>query len=131
MWRIEFESEKFLPYLPNDSQVNPGVYGFELATWLSRALAEREVVTSYPGEEDWGWFLEYFVDELEVLIGCSSICSEDEGYDGSPVSWSIFIDPRRSLKQKLKGVDADRPTKLLAQHITELLEAEGIKWRSA
>ena len=31
MWAIEFTSDKFRPYLPEDSQVNPGVYGFELA----------------------------------------------------------------------------------------------------
>ena len=40
MSRIEFSSTKFLPYLPESCQVNPGVYGFELASWLSLALAK-------------------------------------------------------------------------------------------
>lgn len=57
MWRIEFSSAEFLPYLPEQAQANPGVYGFELAQWLSRALAERGVVTSYPIGEDWGWLI--------------------------------------------------------------------------
>ena len=130
MWRIEFDSAKFLPFLPERSQANPGVYGFELATWLSQALARRGIVTTYPLGEDWGWLLEYFAGELELLIGCSSVCSEDDGYKSAPITWSIFVDPRRSLKQKLKGVSLDGPTETLTVHITALLESEGITWRA-
>jgi hypothetical protein len=128
MWRVEFESDKFLPFLPEESQGNPGVYGFELATWLTRSLAQRGVVATYPLAEDWGWLLEYFQDELEVAIGCSSVCGEGEGYVGKPISWSIFVDPRTSLKQKLKGVSGGPVEKALVDHISEILKAEGIKW---
>src|SRR5687767_6825999 len=118
MWRIEFDSDKFLPFLPEESQGNPGVYGFELATWLSRSLAQRGVVATYPLGEDWGWLLEYFQDDLEVAIGCSSVCEEGEGYAGKPISWSIFVDPRTSLKQKLKGVSGDAVEKSLVGHVS-------------
>jgi hypothetical protein len=128
MWRIEFESDKFLPFLPEESQGNPGVYGFELATWLSRSLAQRGLVATYPLGEDWGWLLEHFQDELEVAIGCSSVCGEGEGYFGKPVSWSIFVDPRTSLKQKLKGVSGGPVEKALVDHISAILQAEGITW---
>lgn len=128
MWRIEFESDKFLPFLPEEAQGNPGVYGFELATWLSKSLAQRGVTTTYPLGEDWGWLLEYFLGDLEVAIGCSSVCGEGEGYAGTPIAWSIFVDPRTSLKQKLKGVSGDEAQKELAGHILAVLEREGIKW---
>ena len=128
MWRIEFESDKFLPFLPEESQGNPGVYGFELATWLSRGLARREVMTTYPLAEDWGWLLEYFQGDLEVAIGCSSVCGEGEGYTGQPISWSIFVDPRTSLKQRLKGVSGSAAEQPLVTHICAILKAEGIAW---
>ena len=51
----EFRSTKFAPVLPDDSQVNPQVYGAELAFWLCTELAKRGIVTSYPNFEDWGW----------------------------------------------------------------------------
>ena len=128
MWRIEFESDKFLPFLPEESQGNPGVYGFELSTWLSRSLAQRGVVATYPLGEDWGWLLEYFPGELEMAIGCSSVCGEGEGYVGKPITWSIFVDPRTSLKQKLKGVSGGRAEKELVEHISAILKAEGLAW---
>ena len=128
MWRIEFESDKFLPFLPEESQANPGVYGFELATWLSKSLVQRGVVTTYPLGEDWGWLLEHFRGDLEVAVGCSSVCGEDEGYSGKAVSWSIFVDSRTSLKQKLKGVSGGSVEQALAAQISAILEAAGITW---
>ncbi len=99
MWRIEFSSSEFLPYLPEESQANPGVYGYELAHWLSRALAERGVVTGYPLGEDWGWLIEYIEGDLEVTIGCSSMAKEGEGYNDQPIAWSVFVRPHPSIKR--------------------------------
>jgi hypothetical protein len=56
---VEFHSERFVPFLPENSQVNPQVYGAELAYWLTSELAKRGIVTSYPIAEDWGWLVEY------------------------------------------------------------------------
>src|SRR4029079_14060405 len=53
----EFRSTRFAPVLPDDAQVNPQVYGAELAFWLCTELAKRGVMTSYPDFEDWGWFI--------------------------------------------------------------------------
>ena len=54
-----FESEHFAPVLPEDCQVSPGVYGAELAFWVSAELARSGIATSYPNSEDWGWFIEF------------------------------------------------------------------------
>lgn len=54
---VEFDSELFKPFLPDDAQVNPQVYGAELAFWLSKNLALKGVITSYPVGEDWGGLL--------------------------------------------------------------------------
>ena len=129
MWRIEFSSDKFLPYLPEEAQANPGVYGFELAHWLSSALAKQGVVTTYPLGEDWGWLLEFLDGEVEVKIGCSSVCGEDEGYAGTAIDWSIFVDPHRSVKQKLFGATPSAAAERLQGAIKSLLAAEGIEVR--
>lgn len=60
---VDFESRLFAPFLSEEGQVNPQVYGAELAWWLSRELAQEGVETSYPNSEDWGWFIEYIVDD--------------------------------------------------------------------
>ena len=67
-----FKSDKFAPFLPEESQVNPEVYGAELAWWLSAELARRGVVTSYPEYEDWGWYIEFITasgSEFSILCG--------------------------------------------------------------
>lgn len=130
MWQIEFTSEKFLPVLPEDCQVNPGAYGFELSLWLAQSLLRRGVVTSYPVSEDWGWLIEHTDSaETEFTIGCSSIAEVDEGYTGKPIEWSIFVKPYLSLGEKLKGVTRNDQVAQLGAHIVAALEEEQVKVR--
>jgi hypothetical protein len=71
---VEFRSSRFTPVLPEESQVNPQVYGAELAYWLCSQLAKRGVITSYPINEDWGWFIEYITDTgSEFAIHCGNV----------------------------------------------------------
>ena len=60
---VNFKSDLFKPFLPEESQVNPGRYGAELTYWLSRKLSEKGIITSYPEYEDWGWFIEFTTEE--------------------------------------------------------------------
>ncbi|MEF8747684.1 MAG: hypothetical protein V5B31_07610 [Candidatus Accumulibacter propinquus] len=126
MLSIEFESAKFLPYLPESSQANPGAYGFELALWLSQALMRAGIVTSYPLGEDWGWFIEYLAGEAEFMIGCGSRADAGEGYTGQPIAWHVFIKQQLSLRQRLTGGAAPQVVATLAQAIQAALAAEGI-----
>lgn len=75
----DFRSPRFAPVLPETSQVNPGVYGAELAFWLCTELASRGVVTSYPIPEDWGWFIEYSTDGgSEFAVHCGNITGSED-----------------------------------------------------
>ncbi|MFW2438016.1 MAG: hypothetical protein ACN4GR_01445 [Arenicellales bacterium] len=85
---VAFDAECFAPFLPEESQVNPAVYGAELAFWLARELAEAGVVTSYPNYEDWGWFIEYITDEGDEYWLC---CGNREG---SKDKWLCYLDPK-------------------------------------
>jgi hypothetical protein len=127
MFRIEFESGKFLPYLPEESQANPGAYGFELALWLSQAHMRSGIPTSYPLGEDWGWFIEYIEGEAEFMIGCGSQSEEGDGYKGKPIAWHIFVKQHLSLKQRFKGAAAAEPLARLSAAIKAALKSEGIE----
>jgi hypothetical protein len=130
MWAIEFSSDRFRPYLPEDSQVNPGVYGFELATWLSQTLAKNGVVTSYPISEDWGWFIEYISDaDEELMIACASQSEAGEGEGGKPLDWHIFIRQRRKPNKKKTAPGAPDSTKLVGDAIVLALSGEGVAVR--
>ena len=43
-----FRSARFVPILPDACQLEPRIYGAELAFWLAGKLARQGVVTSYP-----------------------------------------------------------------------------------
>ena len=130
MLHIEFTSAKFLPYLPEAYQANPGVYGFELALWLSQALMRANIPTSYPIGEDWGWLIEYIDGDAEFMLGCGSQAEAGEAYTGQPIDWYIFIKQHRSLKQRLLGSAAPALAAMLRDAILTALQAEGITPKS-
>ncbi len=118
---IEFETDKFPPILPESCQVNTDLYGFELAVFMSKSLAEKGVITSYPYPEDWGWFIEYITAyEQELMIGCASV-GVTMGY---PTSWVLFVRQRR--KPRKGGPDAGP---VLVETILSVLSGEGIEAR--
>ena len=111
-----FQSDRFRPYLPDDCQVNPNVLGFELAEWLSRQLAGRGVITSYPVAEDWGWMLEFGDHPEEYRICCSG-----EAVDGK-FEWRVYAQPvKRMFRTPATG-----KTPELSAAIRSVLETEGI-----
>lgn len=71
---VRFHSDRFSPVLPELCQVNPQVYGAELAFWLATELVPLGVVTSYPESEDWGWYIEYFAESgAEFAVHCGNV----------------------------------------------------------
>ena len=93
---VEFHSDRFAPFLPEDSQVNPQVYGAELAFWLTAELAKRGVVTSYPIAEDWGWLVEYSTGAgSEFAVHCINL-------EGARNRWLLSL---RRYARKMFGRD--------------------------
>ena len=126
MWRIEFCSDKFSPYLPEEAQQNPGAYGFELADWLARQLAKVGLNTSYPIGEDWGWLLEFIDGDNEILIGCGTEAKEGDGYIGRPIKWRVFVRQPQSLKARLKRAPVSSRVAELAAAVEKVLNDAGI-----
>jgi hypothetical protein len=112
-----FRSGRFAPVLPEESQVNPGCYGAELAYWLCVRLAERGVVTSYPDAEDSGWLLGYATGSGdEFALCCGNIDDTDD-------EWVLAL---RRFGRKLFG--RDKPpfahAEPLIRAVRAVLEAE-------
>lgn len=82
---VTFESHLFEPFLSEEKQVNPCVYGAELAWWLSKELASEGVETTYPNYEDWGWFIEFVVADNEYWLCCGNL-------DGSKTKWRVYLE---------------------------------------
>lgn len=116
---VDFESDMFKPFLPEDSQVNPNVYGMELAFWLSKSLAMKNVITSYPEYEDWGWYLEYFSGGNEYMLCCSNL-------DKNGNQWRCHIrgQPTSFLNRNRAPIEMAKP--LLDALKSVLEETEGI-----
>lgn len=126
MWHIEFCSDRFAPYLPEEAQQNPGAYGFELADWLARQLAKGGLNTSYPVGEDWGWLLEFIDGDQEILIGCAAEANEGDGYRGQPIKWRVFVRQPRSLKARFQRTPVSPKVAELAAAVEQVLHDAGI-----
>lgn len=113
--KVYFKSEAFIPFLPEESHINRGCYGAELACWISRQLALQGIVTSYPEYEDWGWFVEYATGEgNEYWLCCGNVA-------GTQNDWHIFLDPKGKglLGRKKPGLEG---VSSLMSALAEILE---------
>ncbi|MCP5419027.1 MAG: hypothetical protein H6970_00860 [Gammaproteobacteria bacterium] len=108
----EFHSEKFAPVLPEESQVNPAVYGAELAFWIAQELARRGLAPSYPESEDWGWCVEWSTPEgAEFALHCCNT-------EGRKDHWCIAL---RRFGRKWFG--RDKPPYTDAVELLDALKA--------
>lgn len=122
---VDFESNLFIPFLPDEAQVNPTVYGAELAFWLSRQLAQRGMLMSYPQSEDWGWFIEYRTENDYDYWLC---CANREGVKNK---WRCYLEPKaKSILGRNKApVEGAQPLlDTLRNVLTEEPSISNVSW---
>jgi hypothetical protein len=69
---FQFCSKHFNITVPHGYFINPGCYGDDLAEWLIRKLNDVGIKTSStPGQEDFGWYFTFVVQEIEhcLIVG--------------------------------------------------------------
>lgn len=111
---VDFSSELFRPLLPDKCQVNWQTFGAELAFWLSGQLAKKGIITSYPYFDEWGWFVEYCVDDNQYLLCCSN--TDELGRE-----WCCFLQPQSKGMLGRKKAPVKQAALLLCA-LSELLE---------
>jgi hypothetical protein len=75
---VRFKSERFKPRKPEEEQVNPGVYGEELALWLAERLTETDDLESRVDFEDFAWLVELRLGEATAWLFCANEYGSDQ-----------------------------------------------------
>ncbi len=90
-----FESSVFNHTEPKDTFINPCCFGDDLAHWLMGELAQQGIsVDDEPGQEDFGWYFEFSVDEEAY---CLVISNDGEG------EWFLVVERACGLLASLFG----------------------------
>ena len=114
---ILFRSDRFNLSKVGEHFINPCCFGEDLAAWLRPRLAAKNIETSTPYQEDWGW-------ELPAKLGtdsyylCMSGNADRPGTDEG--EWRIMVVKRRSIWQRLTGeglIAADDAVAILVEQI--------------
>ena len=71
-----FTSSKFEIEPGEDREINPGIYGRQLALWLKAQLEERAYSVDEIVNEDWGRCLIVSRNPFLLWVGCSSISDD-------------------------------------------------------
>lgn len=101
-----FRSDLFQIEPGEDDDVNPGIYGRQLALWLRKRLEDRgqAVLDVFP--EDFGWCVRCQLKPFLLWVGCGSINDHETG-DLLPspdlVTWHCFAVAELPLLGRLFG----------------------------
>ena len=92
-----FTSPKFEIEIGEDDEINPRMYGRQLARWLKKQLEISGYVVEEIINEDWGRCLMCARDPFMLWVGCGSRPDYDTASPGDPppkheqVMWHCFV----------------------------------------
>jgi hypothetical protein len=130
-----FTSPKFELEPGEDEEINPGIYGRQLARWLKERLAERGYGVEEIINEDWGRALMCSRDPFVLWVGCASLTDDDlagtEGAGEAPppakedIVWHCFATAEVFfVKRWLRKIDTQPAVAKLDHDLGEILRAE-------
>ena len=116
---ILFKTDRFNLSEVQPHFINPCCFGEDLARWLQAELGRKGVVSSEPGQEDWGWYLDAKLGETTYFVGIGGTSDEDPAQPNYG-EWRIIIEAPRTLKERLLGKKKDSgPLKELLRHVEQ------------
>lgn len=116
--QVEFRSSKFPPYLDEEEQINPGLWGRRLAEYLVEGLAKKGVETEEFLAEDWGYYIPVQNEGFRLGI----CCGHQQGDDDELL---CFTDPGKpSVRKFFKKIDATSQLTRLTAALREILDAD-------
>lgn len=92
-----FKSSKFDIEPGEDEEINPRIYGRQLATWLQDRLTEHGYKVEGTYEEDWGRCIRCAREPFILWVGCGNVWDFDTAKpDDAPpskdqVMWHCFV----------------------------------------
>ena len=121
--RILFKTNRFNLSKVGEHFINPCCFGEDLAAWLRIKLSERNVEAREPYQEDWGWEL-LAMQESDSYYLCISGNSDELSANKDDGEWSIIVEKRRSIGQRLRGAGKIAANDKMVRMIEEILRAE-------
>ena len=123
-----FKSSKFEIEAGEDEDINPGIYGRQLAIWLKSRLEESGYSVELI-EEDWGRCLMCSWDPFRLWVGCANVWNPDLGPGQSPnkndIVWHCFATAEVPFWKRLFGrVDTTSAVGELNANLARILAAE-------
>ena len=130
-----FTSSRFEIEPGEDEEINPRIYGRQLARWLKERLEER----GYPVEaiinEDWGRCLMCSRRPFMLWVGCANMTDDDMagndvGADGPPpatdkIIWHCFVTAEVFwVNRWLRKIDPNPAVAKLGRDLGEILRAD-------
>ena len=130
-----FKSSKFEIEPGEDDEINPRIYGRQLARWLKKRLEERGYAVEAIVNEDWGRCLMCSRNPFMLWVGCANmseveIAGNDAAADApSPakdnIIWHCFATAEVFwVKRWLRRIDTKPAVAKLTQDLGEILRAE-------
>ena len=124
---VRFRSPLFRRKKPDEEQVNPGVYGEELASWIHEHIGTFGRPAADHFGEDWGWMV-VFGRDYPAWIGCGNVAGEEE-------EWHCFCEARVAMMDRLLGRPGpqearDTTVRALAALLATLDEISDVEWFS-
>lgn len=132
MYGYWFKSSKFEIEPGEDEDINPRIYGRQLAVWLKARLEECGYPVEDVIDEDWGRCLMCAREPFWLWVGCANVYDFDTAKPGEgplakeDVTWHCFVTSELVFLKRLFGKKVDpAPTvaKLYAD-LGRILKAE-------
>ncbi|PZQ32000.1 MAG: hypothetical protein DI562_04305 [Stenotrophomonas acidaminiphila] len=126
-----FTSNLFEVEPGEDEEINPRMYGRQLAGWLKARLDQRGQQVECIVAEDWGRCLMIGREEFALWVGCGSSPDYDTAKQGDPpppkesIVWHCFAEAELTAWQRLvKRLDATHALEKLDCDLREILSNE-------
>jgi hypothetical protein len=126
-----FKSSKFEIEPGEDEEINPGIYGRQLAAWLKRRLEQRGYTVERVYQEDWGRCIMCARDPFLLWVGCGNVWDFDAAKSGDhppskdEITWHCFATAEVFFwKRIFRRTDTTAAVSKLHADLGEILRAE-------
>jgi hypothetical protein len=127
----QFTSSLFDVEPGEDEEINPRLYGRQLALWLQKQLEQRGYTIDCIVAEDWGRCLMTADEPFALWVGCGSSGDYRTAQPGDlpppkeTILWTCFAEAELSLWQRfVKRLNTGPALVKLDQHLHDILSNE-------
>lgn len=123
-----FRSTRFRVEPGEDAGTNPGVFGRQLAVWITAQLRERGYPDAEEVAEDWGWAVVCQGRPFYLYVACGNMLDiDDDGPKRVPdedIVWHTYATADKPLFARWRGIDVTGSIAALDAVLGEILRSD-------